>query len=115
MLETTRYVRKPFFIDAVQVTEANIADVAAWVEGDVRTDSDKKKYVKVRVYRPMTDRQTKAYVGDWVLYAGTGYKVYTPKAFAESFELASGETVLQETPTPSEDIVLVAPIEEIAS
>lgn len=86
MLDTKKYSRKPFVIDAVQVTEENIADVAEWVSGDVRTDSEKKQYVKVRVHNPRNDRQTKAYVGDYVLYASTGYKVYTPKAFNASFE-----------------------------
>lgn len=99
MLETTKYVRKPFYIDAVQVTAANISDVAAWADGEVRTDNNKAKYVKVRVHRPLNDRQTKAFVGDWVLFAGTGYKVYTPKAFANSFEPVSTETIMQETST----------------
>jgi hypothetical protein len=88
MLETKKYVRKPFQIDAVQVTEDNMAEVAKWVQGDIRTDADNKKYIKVRVHRPMNNRQTQAYAGDHVLYAGTGFKVYTPKAFKDSFELA---------------------------
>lgn len=96
MLETTKYVRKPFYIDAVQVTERNIKDVAVWADGDVRTDSDNAQYVKVRVHRPLNDRQTKAYLGDWVLYAGTGFKVYTPKAFAASFEQHSVGTTYQD-------------------
>jgi hypothetical protein len=96
MLEISKYVRKPFHIDAVQVTAENIADIAAWAEGDVRSDSENAKYVKVRVHRPLNDRQTKAYIGDWVLYAGTGFKVYTPKAFANSFEPASTQLTFQD-------------------
>jgi hypothetical protein len=95
MLKTDRFVRKPFFIDAVQVTEENINAVAKWCQGEVRTggvfseeEDDNIRYIKVRVHRPLNERQTKAFVGDWVLYAGTGYKVYTPKAFANSFEPA---------------------------
>lgn len=96
MLETMKYVRKPFYIDAVRVTAENITDVANWAGGDVRTDSD-GRYIKVRVPRALTERQTKAYVGDWVLYAGKGYKVYTPKAFDDSFEQASVETTMHPT------------------
>lgn len=92
MLETVKYVRKPFYIDAVQVTAENLADVAKWADGDVRSDEN-AKYIHVRVHRPINDRQSKAYVGDWVLYAGTGFKVYTPKAFAQSFELAPDDAV----------------------
>lgn len=99
MLETTKYIRKPFEIDAVQVTTDNIAEVAKWVDGEIRSD-DLGQYVKVRVHRPLNDRQTKAYVGDHVLYAGTGYKVYTDKAFKNSFEQASGETVMVDTDMP---------------
>ena len=85
MLETTRYVRKKFNIDAVQVSGTNIDQIAKWVDGDIRTD-DLGQYIKVRVHRALNDRQTKAYIGDWVLYAGTGFKVYTDKAFKENFE-----------------------------
>lgn len=96
MLETMKYIRKPFNIDAVQVTGQNLQEVAKWVDGDIRTD-DLGQYVKVRVHRPLNERQTKAYVGDWVLYAGTGYKVYTQKAFSNSFEQVSGESVMIDT------------------
>lgn len=90
-LETEQYARKSFDVDAVQVTEENINDVAEWCQGSVRTekgrkDGETRQYVKVRVLRPLNPRQTKAFVGDWVLYAGTGYKVYTDNAFNESFE-----------------------------
>lgn len=90
-METTKYVRKPFFIDAIQVTEDNLDEVAKWASGDIRTDNENKKYIKVRVYMPKNDRQSKAFVGDWVLYAGTGFKVYTTKAFSASFEVAEDQ------------------------
>lgn len=96
MLETMQYIRKPFYIDAVKVTVDNIQEVAKWVNSEVRTD-DSGQYVKVRVHRPANDRQTKAYVGDRVLYAGTGYKVYTEKAFVQSFELVSSESKMIDT------------------
>lgn len=94
MLEIGKYVRKPFHIDAVRVTDENIGEVASWASGEVRTDSDGSKYVKVRVHHPLNPRQTQAYVGDWVLFAGTGYKVYTPKAFTNSFEPVPAESAL---------------------
>lgn len=88
MIDTKKFARRPFFVDAVQVTSENVEDVAEWCMGEVRTTEQtaEEKYVKVRVLRPLTERQTKAFVGDWVLYAGTGFKVYTPKAFEKSFE-----------------------------
>lgn len=88
-VETTTYVRKPFEVEAVQVTEENIEAVAQWCDGKVLAEGDDenpKAFIKVRVARALNERQTKAYLGDWVLYAGTGYKVYTPKAFGKTFE-----------------------------
>jgi hypothetical protein len=94
-IETTKFARKPFYVDAVQVTEQNISDVAKWCNGDIRKDNQKVDFIKVRVNRPLNERQTQAYVGDWVLYAGTGYKVYTPKAFEDSFESAENVNEIQ--------------------
>jgi len=89
MMKTQQFIRKPYVIDAIQVTEQNIHQVATWCQGDVRTGrtaAGEGKYVKVRVHRALNERQTKAFIGDWVLYAGTGFKVYTPNAFAKSFD-----------------------------
>lgn len=90
MIITNKFARKPFYVDAVRVDDRNIEEVAVWCGGDVRTEADEdglsRRYVKVRVHRPIGDRQTQAFVGDWVLYAGTGFKVYTHKAFLGSFE-----------------------------
>lgn len=91
-LKTHKFARKPFYVDAVRVSETNMEEVAEWCQGEILTDDDEKspthgqKYIKVRVHRPLTDDQTKAFVGKWVLFAGTGFKVYNPKAFDKSFE-----------------------------
>lgn len=104
MLEITRYARKPFTIEAVRVTSSNLQDVAKWCESDVRIDEKGKNHVFVRVHRPINDRQSKAYVGDWVLKAGTGFKVYTNKAFHNSFEKDATQTV-----EPQGDGIVVTP------
>lgn len=88
-MKTTKFTRNPFDVDAVQVTAENIHDVAKWCQGEVATEDD-KQFVKVRVLRVLNERQTKAFIGDWVLYAGTGYKVYTNKAFQKSFTALDG-------------------------
>lgn len=91
-LKVEKFVRREFPVDKVTVTEDNLELVAEWCGGDVRTDRNGARYVKVRVVRPLTSRQSEAYVNDVVLYAGTGYKVYTPKAFEAAFKPASPET-----------------------
>lgn len=83
-MQSAKFTRKPFEVDAVQVTAENIDEVAKWCQGEVITE-DGQPCIKVRVLRALNERQTKAFIGDWVLYAGTGYKVYVDKAFKKSF------------------------------
>ena len=103
-LKIEKYIRKPFLVDAVQVTDDNIQDAAKWCGGDVlstvktlrdengkvvgKTDAN---YVKVGVHRPLNERQTKAFVGDWILKSESGLKVYTINAFNSSFEPRDAE------------------------
>lgn len=99
VVQTEAFTRKPFPVDAVQVTEENLNAVAAWCDGEIRystktlaagegvTEKVKIPYVKVDVHHPLNERQTKAYVGDWVLKSDSGFKVYTERAFEKSFEL----------------------------
>jgi hypothetical protein len=93
MIDTQKYVRKPLYVDAVRVTLENFDEVAAWCQGEVLQDEvpgsgTRKQYIKVRVHNPKNPRQTKAFVGDWLLYTERGYKVYTNKAFHASFDLS---------------------------
>lgn len=85
-LKTHKFARKPFYVDAIRVSENNIEEVAEWCKGEVvRNDTD-QTHIRVEVNRPLNERQTQAFIGDWVLFAGTGFKVYMPKAFDRSFE-----------------------------
>lgn len=87
---TVQYIRKPLYVDAVRVTGPNFDEIASWCQGEVQQDEvpgkgTGKKFIRVRVHNPKSPRQTKAFVGDWLLYTERGYKVYTNKAFHESF------------------------------
>lgn len=84
-MKTHKFARKPFYVDAVRVSDANMEEVAEWCKGTIEK-SEEGTFIKVEVHRPLTERQTQAFVGDWVLFAGSGFKVYTPKAFDKSFE-----------------------------
>lgn len=86
-IQPEKFARKPFYVDVVRVTAENIEAVAEWAMGDVRISAENgEPYIKVRVQRPLNERQTQAFVGDYVLYASTGFKVYNADAFAKSFE-----------------------------
>lgn len=103
-VETSKYVRKPLYVEAVQVTSDNFLDVASWCQALVGLEDGsstpgnevrpadgfvldtEKNYIRIRVHSPKSQRQTKAFVGDWILYTDRGYKVYTDKAFQANFD-----------------------------
>lgn len=85
-MKTHKFVRRPFYVDAVRVSTENMKEVAEWCKGEVVTESPEGPFIKVRVHRPLNEKQTQAFVGDWVLDSGNGFKVYNPKAFDKSFE-----------------------------
>lgn len=107
-VSTTKYVRKPLYVDAVQVTNENFLEVVDWCQalvgaqgsepgteirpaGGVELDPS-KHYIRIRVHNPQSQRQTKAFVGDWILYTDRGYKIYTDKAFQANFDQVHGGT-----------------------
>jgi hypothetical protein len=118
MVVTKKYVRKPLYVDAIQVTVDNMVEVAEWCQGEIRDHNDQplsgvdvgnssiNRYIHVRVHNPKTVRQTKAFTGDWILYTVRGYKVYTQKAFKNSFALVDVPPELAENaePMPHEDL-----------
>lgn len=93
-INTTTYIRNPLYVEAVQVTRENFTELALWCQGEiieVPSDPSGKQwepYIQVRVTNPMNPRQAQARIGDWILTSDRGYKIYTPKAFANSFYLA---------------------------
>lgn len=107
-VSTEKYIRKPLYVDAVRVTPDNFNEISAWCQGEIDADAvpgsnTTKKFIKVRVHNPKNPRQTKAFVGDWLLYTERGYKVYTNKAFRTAFDQVTPEAAPlshPETPNP---------------
>lgn len=103
-IKTSKYVRRPLYVDAVQITKANFLELAAWCMGEIRTNEGEVLienpwpestngvnpadcHIRIRVHDPKNFRQTKGFVGDWILYSKMGYRVYNPKSFRASFDL----------------------------
>lgn len=108
MITTTKYVRKPLFVDAVRVTGANFEEIAAWCQGTIEQEENRekgeiKKFIRVRVHNPKVPRQTQAFIGDWLLYTERGYKVYSSKAFHASFEEADRSEAVTAPPAMHEE------------
>lgn len=95
-LEIERWTHKPLYVQAVLVTAENMDDVAEWCDGTICTVEDDGKdpvdYIRVATIRPIRQRQTQAFEGDWVLKTAVGLKVYTDKAFKKSFDPAPDES-----------------------
>jgi hypothetical protein len=90
------FIRKPFEVEAVQITEANIHEVAKWCKGVVRTSTTNgvnKNYIKANFHHPMAKYKPLAFVGDWVSFANNGYKIYTNNAFDTNFEPISSDSL----------------------
>lgn len=99
-VETTKYVRKPFYVEAVQVTDLNIDEVAKWCGGEINKQPGGKEFGAAQKFifvksaiNPTTERQSKAFVNDWVLVQNRNFKVYTDKAFTRNFEIAPEVTL----------------------
>jgi hypothetical protein len=102
-VNTSQYIRKPLYVAAVKITANNFDEIAAWCQGEIQQEEmpEKgmtKKFIRVRIHNPKNPRQTKAFIGDWLLSTERGYKVYTNKAFHASFDSVSsnGEALLAE-------------------
>lgn len=96
-----KYGRTSFEVEAEEVSEDNIYEVAKWCGGVVfETSADKyphgsRLHIKVPVSNAaqtsVPERQTLAFYGDNVVKGSfgpkgaEGWKVYTPKAFKNSF------------------------------
>lgn len=81
------FSRKPFAVEAVQITEENIEEVAKLI-GEVRVKDDVKYIALDKRIVPNIHR---AYVGWWLTRMADNLRCYSPKIFEEQFELAGAD------------------------
>lgn len=104
-MQTQRFSRRPFDVEAVQVKKGNMEEVAEWCNGAVvapDTEAATQSYIQVDVLSPANERQSRAFPGDWVLLleGGKSFKVYTPKAFNKNFVVSEN----QEPSSPTQKV-----------
>ena len=94
-MDIKTFDRKPFSVQAVQVTRENMKEVAEWCKGTIETKetptrngTKREKFVKVPTKKPMNEKQTQAFASDWVLLLDKQFKVYTHRAFIHTFQEA---------------------------
>lgn len=90
-LQTKRWVRKPFEVEAVQVTDRNFSEVVGWCEGEAALDENHRRFISVPVRKPINKRQTTAYVGDFVVLQRGEFKVFKNSSFRSTFDPVNEE------------------------
>jgi len=113
-VSTTRYVRKPLYVDAVRITRSNFEKVTQWCHGEIQETDVGKKFIFIDAHNPINPRQTKGFIGDWVLRTNRGYKIYTNKAFSESFDEIKPDKQL-DVVTGSEEIMVGITLNEVVA
>lgn len=78
-----QYVRTPFSVEALIITEENIEEVAKLV-GTVRIKND-EKYIALD--RRVVPNISRAYLGWYLTRLGDNLRCYSPKIFDEQFEI----------------------------
>lgn len=81
-LEFTEFVRKPFVVEAIEITKENLEDIAKFV-GTIRQREDGTPYIQVdRRLIPNVDR---VFVGFWMTKMGGNIRCYSKRVFSGQF------------------------------
>lgn len=81
-MEFNTFVRKPFVVEAVEITRENIAEVAKHV-GDLREKEDGTPFILVD--RRLVPNVFRVYPGFWMTKMGENVRCYSRKIFQEQF------------------------------
>lgn len=100
-LDIQKYSRKTFDVDAVQIMEENLADIALWCEGklDVSDAADPVVIIETKdKTNKKPDRILQGGVGDWILKIPTtgknkfAWAIYKAYAFQRAFDKSLAES-----------------------
>lgn len=81
-MEFTTYVRKPFVVEAIEITTENIEDVAKYV-GDLKEKEDGTPYILVD--RRLVPNVFRVYPGFYMTKMGENIRCYSKKVFTDQF------------------------------
>lgn len=80
-MEFTQFIRRPFVVDAVEITVDNMEEIAQSV-GELRV---RNGIIFIALDRRIVPNIYRAYVGWWMTRLGDNYRFYPPKAFKDQF------------------------------
>lgn len=84
---TGTYTRKPFAVEAIEITEENIALLAPLL-GELK---EKDGVPFIALDKRIVPNIHRAFIGWWVTRMDDNLRCYSPKIFEEQFEPASAE------------------------
>lgn len=92
-MDTKQYTRKPFPVNAVQVTLTNVDEVAQWCRGIVQMESTKMlgthtdlPVIKIQGQGDNRGKVFTASLGCFVVEQKGSYRVYKPAQFLATFD-----------------------------
>jgi hypothetical protein len=77
------YIRKPFPVEAIEITEENINEMARFV-GTVEKKEDGTSFIEVD--RRLIPNLYRVYPGFFMVKMGNNMRCYSPKIFKKQFE-----------------------------
>lgn len=80
-MQFSRHIRKPFVVEAVQITHENIQAIANLL-GELK-EKDSEKWISID--RRIVPNIRKAYIGWWVTQLDDNFRCYSPKVFEKEF------------------------------
>lgn len=84
------YIRKPFQVEAVEITELNMGEVSSLI-GKVDTDDEGKACITIT--RKGVPGASRVYPGFWVTKMGNNVRCYSSKAFKNQFVDGNSEVL----------------------
>jgi hypothetical protein len=105
-MEFTEHIRRPFKVEAVQITKDNIEEIASMI-GELKTKGDEKFILLDKRIVPSMNR---AYVGWWVTRFNDNLRCYSNKIFTEQFMPYTEEWNgwFDEVPSESEETPVIS-------
>lgn len=87
-MDFSTYVRKPFMVEAVEITEINMQDVADLIG---KVDKDDEGKICIVITRKGIPGVPKVYPGFWLTKMGSNIRCYSAKAFTNQFVEGNSE------------------------
>lgn len=85
-IQFTNFVRKPFIVQAIEITSENIYDISEFV-GTIRKKGNGTPYIQVD--RRLVPNMLYVYPGFWMTRIGDNIRCYSKRAFMEQFVKSS--------------------------